>query len=186
MTPEEQQETLAMIQAELESSTRVSIATDIRIIRIAAQVATGALLLIAGAMLSNAAPIESVPLPQQHWYTMDVPTPEGVFPVEVYAPALPRIVASDLEPIYVLGDPPRLVDVPEPGTGWMMVLATGIGFVLWVNWMVNKWRSCLRSDREAMERAEKVIAGYEKALIQVLRKSTDEVARQNARKALEG
>lgn len=153
MTPEEQIETYRAI----EDSAAVMVVAELRLIRQAAQVATVLfllfLLMIFGAVIANAAPIEALPLPTQRWYTADIPTPEGVFAFEVYAPALPRIVAADLVPIYVLGDPPRLVDVPEPGTGWMMVLATGIGFVLWVNWMVNKWRSCLRSDREAMERA---------------------------------
>lgn len=169
MTPEEQQETLAMIQAELESSTRVSIATDIRIIRIAAQVATGALLLIAGAMLSNAAPIESVPLPQQHWYTMDVPTPEGVFPVEVYAPALPRIVASDLEPIYVLGNPPRLVDVPELGPRAPLGIGLGclVGYVYFT--------------RKAQKKAKR----HENYLYHLMHNG-DDYSKEIAREALEG
>lgn len=117
---------------------------------------------------ANAAPIESLPLPTQRWYTMDVPTPEGVFPVEVYAPALPRIVASDLEPIYVLGDPPRMVDVPEPGPRAPLGIGLGclVGYVYFT--------------RKAQKKAKR----YENYLYHLMHNG-DDYSKEIARKALE-
>jgi len=141
MTPEEQVGTYKAI----EESAAVMAVAELRLIRQAAQVATVLfflfLLLIVGAVIANAAPIEALPLPTQRWYTADIPTPEGVFAFEVYAPALPWIVAADLVPIYVLGDPPRLVDVPEPGTAWFV-----LGFcivclcILTAQWLWSFWK----------------------------------------------
>lgn len=58
----------------------------------------------------------------QYWYTMDVPGPDGVLPVEVFAPRLFSPVAS-------VGP----VDVPEPGTWWLVGFITVpmlLGYVL--------------------------------------------------------
>jgi hypothetical protein len=68
----------------------------------------------------------------QYWYTQWVPTDSGVYPQEVYAPALPKV-----EPmLYVftdIGDPPRLVETPEPGTWWLVggavVLAAVVAWI---------------------------------------------------------
>lgn len=138
MTPEEQIETYKAI----EESAAVIVVAELRLIRQAVQYAVPILAAIAGILFvlaiitgqAKAAPIESLPLPQQHWYTMDVPTPEGVFALEVYAPALPRITASDFVQIVEIGDPPRLADAPEPGTAPYAVaslLGMAGGFWLW-------------------------------------------------------
>lgn len=54
----------------------------------------------------------------QYWYTADVPGPDGVFPVEVFAPRLVANMASDPGVV-------AWVEVPEPGTG--MPLGIGLG-----------------------------------------------------------
>lgn len=48
----------------------------------------------------------------QHWYTMDVPGPDGVLPIEVFSPRLFSPVASVG---YVE------VDVPEPVTAYILI-----------------------------------------------------------------
>ena len=53
----------------------------------------------------------------QYWYTMDVPTGYGVFPVEVFAPRLVANMASDPEP------PLPPTHIPEPSTGLLMMAA---------------------------------------------------------------
>lgn len=179
MTPEEQVGTYKAI----ENSAVVMAVAELRLIRQAAQVATVLfllfLLMILGAVIANATPIEALPLPTQYWYTTDIPTPEGVLPVEVYAPALPRIVAADLVPIIEIGDPPRLVDVPEPGTAWFV-----LGFcivclcILIVQWLWAFWKGFVGA---AIESQRKHIA----ALTRIADTSRDEVSREIAREALE-
>lgn len=62
--------------------------------------------------------------PMQPWYTVDIPRDGGVYPLEVYAPSLPRLWPGPQ--IVELGEPPRLeppsMETPEPGTGWMITL----------------------------------------------------------------
>lgn len=91
-----------------------------------------AALLLAIVPVANAAPlmpplyqpaiveIGTPPLPPpnphvQYWHTQWVPMDGGVYPLEVYAPTLPRV---EPEPyVFVdIGDPPRLTETPEPGT----------------------------------------------------------------------
>ena len=48
----------------------------------------------------------------QYWYTVSVPQDHGVY--DVQAPALPALF---LPQIVELGEPPRLMETPEPGTG---------------------------------------------------------------------
>lgn len=45
----------------------------------------------------------------QYWYTMDVPTSEGVFPVEVFAPRLVANMASDPGEVVVETPEPRAI-----------------------------------------------------------------------------
>lgn len=62
----------------------------------------------------------------QHWYTMDVPTEAGVLPVEVFTPRLYSPVAS--------AGP---VDVPEPGTWWLVL--GGVLVVIWIAfWRIDE------------------------------------------------
>lgn len=78
---------------------------------------------------AKASPITHVPiLPTQHWHTQWVPTDTGVYPQEVYAPALPK-VEPELYVFVDIGDPPRL-EAPEPGTWWLTLL-TGGAIGLW-------------------------------------------------------
>ena len=64
----------------------------------------------------------------QYWYTMDVPGANGVLPVEVFAPKLYSPVAS-------VG--PVDVDVPEPGTWWLVL--GGALVVIWIAfWRIDE------------------------------------------------
>lgn len=79
---------------------------------------------VIGCPPAKSSPITHAPIaetPMQYWHTQWVPTGEGVYPLEVYAPALPKV---EPEPyMFVdIGDPPRL-ETPEPGT-LHFVLAT--------------------------------------------------------------
>lgn len=51
----------------------------------------------------------------QYWHTMDVPGPQGVLPVEVFAPRLVAQLASE-----------PAVETPEPGTAWMVLAYLGV------------------------------------------------------------
>lgn len=61
----------------------------------------------------------------QHWYTMDVPGPNGVLPVEVFAPRLYSPVASA---------GPVDVDVPELNTTWMLIIAIVVVLAIRTAW----------------------------------------------------
>lgn len=70
------------------------------------------------AVTLSASPITHAPIaeqPMQYWHTQWVPSDGGVYLMEVYAPALPKV---EPEPyVFVdIGDPPRLTETPEPGT----------------------------------------------------------------------
>lgn len=102
---------------------------------------------------AKASPIAHAPIveqPMQYWHTQWVPVDGGVYPQEVYAPALPNV---ELEP-YVftnIGDPPRLVETPEPGT-WNLAVVVALAslafqIVLQIAARVYK----IRSRRKAME-----------------------------------
>lgn len=85
------------------------------------------------AVTLSASPITHVPSteqPLQYWHTQWVPMDGGVYPQEVYAPALPKV---EPEPyVFVdIGDPPRLVETPEPGT-WGLVLAVMVLMVAYL------------------------------------------------------
>lgn len=62
----------------------------------------------------GAPPCCPVNLHVQYWHTMDVPTDAGVFPVQVFAPRLVAQVASE---------PGAVVATPEPGMGWLALVA---------------------------------------------------------------
>ena len=90
-------------------------------------------LLLIMACLSHAAPITHSPIPDpplQYWHTTYIPTDSGVFALEVYAPALPKL---EVQPrIIEIGEPPAaLVNVPEPNTGtlilavWLLAMTLG-------------------------------------------------------------
>ena len=62
----------------------------------------------------------------QYWHTVDIPMDGGVYPLEVYAPALPPLIHQPR--IVEIGDPPvPPVDVPEPGTLVMVMAYLGVG-----------------------------------------------------------
>lgn len=105
----------------------------------------------------------------QYWHTMDVPTEAGVFPVEVFAPRLVAQMASEPE-----------VATPEPGTAW---LAGGVVVaVVFAWWWVR--RNTLRALDE-WELGSKKAARYSLALNEIYWNSSDDAAKQIARKALE-
>lgn len=96
---------------------------------------------------------------QQYWYTMDVPTEAGVFPVQVFAPRLVAQVASE----------PGMVETPEPGPRAPLGIGLGciVGYVYFT--------------RKAQRKAQR----YRAALNEIYWNSGDDVAKQIARKALE-
>lgn len=92
---------------------------------------TWALLL---AVSLSASPITHMPNtepPLQYWHTQWVPTDNGVYPQEVYAPALPR-VEPELYVFVDIGDPPRL-ETPEPEmwTAFPIGIVGGIVLAVW-------------------------------------------------------
>lgn len=79
----------------------------------------------------------------QYWYTMDVPGPQGVLPVEVFAPRLVAQVASE-----------PAVETPEPGTAEMLALALLIvALTASVRWRIHAWLKKRKAKRKAQEDA---------------------------------
>lgn len=93
----------------------------------------------------------------QYWHTQYVPGPQGVLPVEVFAPRLVAQVASEQ------------VEVPEPGT--RAPLGIGIGCIVGYVYFTRK--------------AQRKAQSYRTALNDIYWSSGDDVAKQIARKALE-
>lgn len=62
----------------------------------------------------------------QYWYTMDVPGPDGVLPVEVFAPRLVAQVASEPQGVKV--------ETPEPGTWFSVLIGIPLGWIAY-SWM---------------------------------------------------
>jgi len=127
-------------------------------------------------------PLESIveigtpPLPPanpnvQYWHTQWVPTDSGVYPQEVYAPALPQ-VEPELYVFVDIGDPPRLMETPEPGTG---ILVAGVVFLL----IAGGYTAHL------LDRAENRELDLKLALIDIKHSNDIERSREIARKALE-
>lgn len=96
-----------------------------------------------GCLHAKGATIVTTPIAaEQYWYTMQVPTDTGVYPMEVYAPALPALFADDAVG-YVLGAPPLPpADVPEPGT-WSLVV---IGMAMFMRQSLAKIRQPLKTN----------------------------------------
>lgn len=93
----------------------------------------------------------------QYWYTMDVPGPEGVLPVEVFAP---RLVAN-------FASAPGPAEVPEPGTA----IIGFVGLLFMVGWMIFYVGPKLSSYHDALHRIAEI--------------TDQEQVRNIARKALE-
>lgn len=112
------------------------------------------------------------PLPNpnvQYWHTQYVPGPDGVLPVEVFAP---RLVAN-------MANEPQGVETPEPGTGW----AIGGLLMLLVSFAVLN--HIARKAIHEWELWAKQAVHYRLALNEIYWNSGDDVAKQIARKALE-
>jgi len=107
----------------------------------------------------------------QYWHTQWVPGDGGVYPLEVYAPALPR-VEPELYVLVDIGDPPRLMETPEPGTG---ILVAGVVFLL----IAGGYTAHL------LDRAENRELDLKLALIDIKHSNDIERSREIARKALE-
>lgn len=106
----------------------------------------------------------------QYWYTMDVPGPQGVLPVGVFAPRLIARVASE----------PQGVDVPEPGTGWL------VGFVFIMAACVMVLKNIAVEGIREWELWAKRYERYRLALEDIAATCTDtEGLKRIARKALE-
>jgi len=95
------------------------------------------LLCFLGPYIAKSAPLlTAAPEPPalQHWHTTYVPTDSGVYPMEVFAPALPPLFAQPQ--IVEIGDPPEPpVHVPEPESRTLievsLALAALWGFMRW-------------------------------------------------------
>ena len=122
---------------------------------------------------SKASPITRAPVaePLQYWHTQWVPADGGVYPQEVYAPALPR-VEPELYVFTDIGDPPRLTETPEPGT-WSMV--GGVALLLIIGGY--PMRLYIKSEKRALS--------LKLALIDVEYSGDIKRIREIARKALE-
>jgi len=122
----------------------------------------------------------------QHWYTSHIPTDTGVYPVEVYTPVLDAFVPQPQ--IVELGEPPRLMETPEPSNGLV------VGFIL-VLTLMGIYFLLRREDRraEAIQRAEdsrwadalSKVGRYRDALVHIAKYSLCMETRTVARKALE-
>lgn len=77
------------------------------------------------------------PAPLQYWHTVDIPRDSGVYPLEVFAPALPALIHQPV--IVEIGDPPAPpVHVPEPATGWLVSIPLVLIVVIVVGWGRNE------------------------------------------------
>lgn len=94
----------------------------------------------------------------QHWYTMDVPGPDGVLPVEVFAPRL-------YSPVVSVGPVDVEVDVPEPGT-WLWVSATVIGLCVnvWIRRKVEKLGQRIKSAEERAAKYREALESIDQSL----------------------
>lgn len=82
-------------------------------------------ILLCAFVLPAAPLLTTVPEPPalQYWHTTYIPTDSGVYSLEVYAPALPPLFAQE---IVEIGEPPKLADVPEPGTWHLLALGVAL------------------------------------------------------------
>lgn len=125
-----------------------------------------------GCPRAKASPITYVPIaeqPLQYWHTRWVPADGGVYPQEVYAPVLPR-VEPELYVFTDIGDPPRLMETPEPGTA---VVVGCIVILMIIGALAHQYA-----------KAEKRVLDLSLALIDIKWRG-DEYSRDVARKALE-
>ncbi len=125
----------------------------------------------------------------QHWHTTYVPTDSGVYPMEVFAPALPPLFAQPQ--IVEIGTPPKPpVHVPEPGT-WALVGAVLIPIALWqiALWDQRrenrKWGSVCTRANELANRYARRFNKMQYALMRVEESLDLNEAKEIARKALE-
>jgi len=147
----------------------------------------------AGCPKAKAAPLlTAAPEPPalQHWHTTYVPTDSGVYPLEVYAPALPPLFAQPV--IVEIGTPPDPpVHVPEPGT-WVMVGAVLIPIALWQLALWDQRREHRKWGLSTCTRANELANRYARrfnkmqyALMRVEESLDLNEAKEIARKALE-
>lgn len=137
------------------------------------------------------------PLPEpapslQYWHTVDIPRDGGVYPLEVFAPALPPIIMCyDGTEFTSIGDPPAPpVHVPEPGTAMLVITAIVVSavwqLVLWIE--RKEKRLWMQSAARANMLAERYTAGFNR-MSHALRKIENvedlRSAQAIARKALE-
>lgn len=104
------------------------------------------------AVTLSASPITHAPIaeqPLQYWHTRWVPTDNGVYPLEVYAPALPR-VEPELYVFTDIGDPPRLVETPEPGTGRMISYLALVGLIAYLVYLLHQEQDVSERYRKAL------------------------------------
>lgn len=126
------------------------------------------------------------PLPEppalQYWYTVDIPTDSGVYPLEVFTPALPPLFAQPQ--IVEIGEPPKPpVHVPEPGTG--APLGIGIGCLIGYVYFVRDARKKVQKVLEELRQTEARLGRYYYALRQIEEIGGDSFPAAIARKALE-
>jgi len=147
----------------------------------------------AGCPKAKAAPLlTAAPEPPalQYWHTVDIPTDSGVYPLEVYAPALPPLFAQPV--IVEIGTPPDPpVHVPEPGT-WVMVGAVLIPIALWQLALWDQRREHRKWGLSTCTRANELANRYARrfnkmqyALMRVEESLDLNEAKEIARKALE-
>lgn len=110
----------------------------------------------------------------QYWHTQYVPGPDGVLPIEVFAPRLMAQVASEQVE----------VDVPEPGTGLMVT--AGILALICFGSVFYQQASEIRKLKSEIYRRDAYIGRCRYALRQIqLRIADESELREIARKALE-
>ncbi len=124
---------------------------------------------VVGCPPAKASPITHVPVaepPLQYWHTQWVPMDGGVYPLEVYAPALPKV---EPEPyVFVdIGDPPRLMETPEPETWWL------VGFVILITICIMILKDIAMASMREWELGAKRCARYRLALEQIAATNTD-------------
>lgn len=138
-------------------------------IPVLASIATS-LIMMACCPPAKAAPVTHMTIsgPLQYWHTQWVTMDGGVYPLEVYAPALPK-VEPELYMFVDIGDPPRLTETPEPGT-WVL---TGMSFGCLIGYVV------------ITRRLQHKVKRYRKALNRIADHGCHELSREMAREALE-
>lgn len=90
----------------------------------------------------------------QYWHTQYVPGPQGVLPVEVYAPRLVAQVEPEPYVFVDIGDPPRLMETPEPGTAEMVMQAIVLSALFILSSEMGKARQKANRYQKALEQIQ--------------------------------